>query len=142
VRETPSTIGNLMLATTIAAVAAAFARLVPADVSPPEFATMWGVAVGLTAGISALAVLPLAAALFWLRSIGLGLVVSALYTSLAIATFWIIAVTVNVINLQTVPVDDLGQMTFLILCFAGLLTLAALAARGMGYWLLIGQRGA
>jgi hypothetical protein len=79
--------------------------------------------------------------MLWLRSIGLGLIVSALYTSLAIATFWIIAVAVNVINLQTVPVDELGQMTFLILCFAALLTLAALAARGIGYRLLIGQGG-
>jgi hypothetical protein len=128
-----------MLATTVAAVAAAFARLVPADVPQSEFATAWGVVVGMTAGISALAILPLGAALLWLRSIGWGLLVSALYTLFAVAMFWTIAVAVNVINLNKIPVDDLTYMTFLILCFAGLLILAALAARGMGYRLLVGQ---
>src|SRR5436190_12750597 len=42
-REIPSTIGNPMLATTVAAVAAAFARLVAADVPRSEFAAVWGV---------------------------------------------------------------------------------------------------
>src|SRR5262245_7727914 len=51
-RETPSTIGNLMLATTVAAVAAAFARLVPSTVSQSEFAAGWALAIGWLTGIS------------------------------------------------------------------------------------------
>jgi len=126
-----------MLAMSIAAVAAAFARIVPTGLVGSEFAAMWSVAVAVAAGISALAVLPLAAWLLWQRSVGLGLLFTFLYAQAAIYILWL---TVFAVNLTIKPhLVDLALCTVMIASFAATLTLAALAARGIGYRLLVGQ---
>jgi hypothetical protein len=140
-REVPSTVSNLMLAMSIAAVAAAFARVVPTEVAADELAAMWGFVVGWGAGLSALAVIPIAAWILWQRSWGLGILFAAIYATAGVAALWIIAFLANDRTLTLPNIHDLLHFSVMIYAFAGMLVASALVARANGYRLLIGKRG-
>jgi hypothetical protein len=138
-REIPSTIGNLMLAMSIAAVAAAFARVVPTELSAADLPAMWGFVVGWGAGISALVVIPVAAWLLWQRSWALGLVFTMMYATASVLALWIITFAFNQATLPNIK--ELMQFSVMIYAFAGMLAVSGLAARANGYRLLIGGKG-
>jgi hypothetical protein len=139
VPERASTIGNLMLAISVAAVAMAFARLVPTDVNPEELVAMWSFIVGWSAAIGALGVLPIAVFLLWPRSIGWGLVWSAIHVVLVVGAVWSLIVGISIYQKLTIPFDMLGQLTVLLGCFYSALAMWAIAARGLGYRLILGK---
>jgi hypothetical protein len=137
--ERPSTIGNLMLGISIAAVALAFARLVPTGVKSSELVLMWSFVAGWSAAIGALGVLPMAACLLWPTSIGSGLIWGAAYALLIIAGTLSFILTASVLERQIVPLEVLVGMTILLASLFSGLAMSALAARGLGYRLKLGK---
>lgn len=142
VPERPSSIGNLMLATSVAAVALAFARIVPTDLSASDVGTMWFVVVAFSAGIAGLGILPLALCLLRLRSVGLGLALSLIYLFVVIALMWagvVLWVVVFVTAWTTLPFEGLAIMSGVVVSFALMFALCALVARGFGFRLVLGR---
>jgi len=137
VPEKASTVGNLMLAMTIAAVAAALARLVPINAPPSDVATEWSIGMGMAAAASALSILPISAALLWQRNIGWGIALSLLYTALAVLVLCMIVLAVN----HTIMpyIDDLVVGSTVFVSLGTMLILSAIAARGLGYRLVLGR---
>jgi hypothetical protein len=138
--ERTSTIGNLMLAMSIAAVALAFARLVPTDVgSPQELVAIWAFLTGWSAAIGLLGALPAAACLLWPRWVSHGLLWYVLHVAAIVTAVWCFIIGVCLFQKSTVPFDDLACTTIVLISFFGTLALAAFAARGFGYRLILGK---
>ena len=137
--EKASTIGNLMLATSVAAVALAFARLTPTDVDSSELVLMWSMVAGWSAAVSALGVMPVAACLLWPRSIGRGAVCTSTYAMLVIAAVWSVIISISVMQTISIPISMLLGIALLLACFFTALATSAFAARGLGYRLVLGR---
>jgi hypothetical protein len=130
----------VLLAISVAAVALAFARLVPTDVgSPQQLVEMWVFFTGCSAAIGLLGALPAGACLLWPLHLGHGLFWFALHTALVVTAVWCLVISVCLWHKSTVPFDDLACTTIVIVSFFGTLALAALAARGFGYRLILGK---
>jgi hypothetical protein len=138
--ERPSTIGNLMLAISVAAVALAFARLVPTEVDSSDLVAMWSFVAGWSSAIGALGILPMAVFLLRPRSITWGAVWAAGYAILAAAAVLSIIVCVSVMqDLKYPPSDVLIGIAIVLESFFFGLALSAVAARLLGYRLLLGR---
>ena len=137
--ERPSTIGNLMLGISLAAVAFAFARLTPTGVDSSELVLMWSFVAGWSAAIGALGVMPMAACLLWPASIGSGLIWGAAYALLIIAGTYCFILAASLLDNQPVPFEVLAGTTILLASLFSALAMSALAARGLGYRLVLGK---
>jgi hypothetical protein len=100
---------------------------------------MWTLVVAWFTSIGALGVLPTAACVLWPRFVSHGMLWLFLYAVLIVTAVWLVVIGVCVKQATPVPFDDVAVITILLTTFFGTLALAALAARGFGYRLILGK---
>ncbi len=137
--DDPLSIRDLLVATLLAGISLAAARGVDGGNSHgPNFWLGWGVAVAVSAGLSLVALLPAGGWLLGLRLFAWSSAVTALYAVLAVAAMWI--VFLFIVTRPGLGAWQLTGLSIVVFVFTATLTLAALAARSLGYRLIYGRR--
>jgi hypothetical protein len=135
----PLSIGDLLIATWIAGLSLAAARWVDGGRSlNAEFWGGWAIAVAIATGFSIVALLPAASWLLGMRQAYVAAALTGIYAIGALAVVW--AVFVFIVWGPRPSAWDLTGFSIVVLTFAATLSIAAIAARGLGYVLKFGLR--
>ncbi|HEX5104670.1 MAG TPA: hypothetical protein VFV87_12705 [Pirellulaceae bacterium] len=137
-RPRPLAIRDLMVGTVIVAVSLAAAKLAEGMDRGLEGWLVWAILAPSVAGISLIAVLPVAAWILRQRNLVMGMVLTAVYAAIAVAVTWVVMYVIER-NFFWVNWRDMLGLAVTIFSFAATLAVAALAARVAGFRLATGH---